>query len=114
MRVGIETIVQTILLCISCMVLAQMIGANLYMLQARTCFHMLANQIEYSQNSESVIEQCKEEAMRQGYRLESQQISAGEEDSCILLSLYYEVKIPGLTGSGEEKTSEGVIQGYAR
>lgn len=114
MRIGIETMVYTILLCISCMILSQMVGSNLYILQARTCFHMLADQIECSQNDEKVIEQCKEEAAGQGYRLESQQIDIGDGDSCVLLSLYYNVKFSGFGKNGGEKGMEGVIQGYAR
>lgn len=123
MKIGIEMMVQTIFLCISCVILAQIIGSNLYMLQARTCFHKLADQIECSQNDEAVIEQCKEEAKAQGYRLESQQIDTEQGDSCILLSLYYKMQVPGLGKHGNSENSEnsdeqgsleGVIQGYAR
>lgn len=114
MRIGIESMIQVILLCIVCMVLAQMIGMNLYILQARTSFHMFVDQIECSQNSENVVEQCKEEAWSQGYRLESEQIRTSDGGSCILLSLYYNVKLPGWGTDGEDQEMEGVIQGYAR
>lgn len=114
MRIGIETMVYTILLCISCMILAHMIGSNLYILQARTCFHLLADQIEYSQNDEEVIEECKEKASDQGYRLESQRIDMEDGTSCVLLSLYYNVKLFGLGEVEAKGEMEGVIQGYAR
>lgn len=114
MKIGIETMAQTILLCVGCIILAQMIASNLYILQARTCFHKLADQIECSRNDEAVVEQCKEEASRQGYRLECQQIDVPQGDSCLLLSLYYQLKAP-VIGKGETgEQREGVIQGYAR
>lgn len=112
MKIGIETMVQTLLLCVGCVILAQMISSNLYILQARTCFHKLADQIECSQMDETVISRCKEEAASSGYRLECTRIDVPQGDSCILLSLYYQLKVPG-TG-GKNSTQEGVIQGYAR
>lgn len=113
MKIGIETMVQTLLLCVGCMILAQMISSNLYILQARTCFHKLADQIECSQMDKSVIRQCKEEAAEQGYRLECRQIDTPQGDTCLLLSLYYQLRVPDVwKEKGSEK--EGVIQGYAR
>lgn len=114
MKIGIESMIQVILLCIACMVLAQMIGVNLYILQARTSFHMFAAQIECSQNDEAVIEQCKEEALERGYRLESELIDEANGESCILLSLYYNVHFSGWGKPREDEEMEGVIQGYAR
>lgn len=111
MKIGIETMVQTFLLCVGCVILAQMISSNLYILQARTCFHKLANQIECSQMDEKVISQCIEEARSCGYRLECRRINVPQGDSCILLSLYYQLKVPGTAGKNKQ---EGVIQGYAR
>ncbi|MDO5409021.1 MAG: hypothetical protein Q4F21_01035 [Lachnospiraceae bacterium] len=118
MRIGIETMVQVILLGIACIFLVQIVGSNLYILQARSCFQKLVDQIEYSRNDEEVLEQCKEEALEQGYRLESRFLEEKEGKSCILLSLYYDLKVPAMISSeksGETKEKlEGVIQGYAR
>lgn len=114
MKIGIETMVHTLLLCIGCILLAQMIASNLYILQARTCFHKIADQIECGQMSENVIAQCKEEAEKQGYRLECQQIDASQGESCILLSLYYQMKVPAIGKGTVSEKREGVIQGYAR
>ncbi|MDD7388619.1 MAG: hypothetical protein PUG60_02980 [Lachnospiraceae bacterium] len=111
MKIGIETMIQTILLCVGCMMLAQMISSNLYILQARTCFHKLADQIECSQMDEKVIRKCREEAASGGYRLECTEIDVPQGEHCILLSLYYQLKVPGM---GEDSMQEGVIQGYAR
>lgn len=114
MKIGIETMVQTLFLCAGCILLAQIISSNLYILQARTCFHKLADQIECSQNDEAVIAECKKEAEDQGYRLECRQLDDSQGDACILLSLYYELKVPVVGKSMDEEKREGVIQGYAR
>ena len=113
MKIGIETMIQTLLLCAGCVLLAQMISSNLYILQARTCFHELSDRIECSQMNESVIRQCKEEAAKQGYRLECRQIDGTQGDNCLLLSLYYELRVPDTWKNAGSKR-EGVIQGYAR
>lgn len=114
MKIGIETMVQTLLLCVGCILLAQMIASNLYILQARTCFHKLADQIECSQYDENVIEQCREEAARQGYRLECEPIEGTQGDICILVSLYYQLNVPAIGSKESDEQREGVIQGYAR
>lgn len=120
MKIGMEMMAQTIFLCIACVILAQIIGSNLYMMEARTYFHKLADQIECSQNDTAVLKQCKKEAKEKGYRLESKKIETAQGDSCLLLSLYYEMKLPqwgseDSTGeTAENKKREGVIQGYAR
>ena len=114
MKVAIETMVHMLFLCAGCILLVQIVGSNLYILQARTCFHKLADQIECSQSDEAVIAECKKEAGNCGYRLECERMDVPQGDSCVLLSLYYELKVPVIGKSQEEEKREGVIQGYAR
>lgn len=114
MRISIEMMLETIMLAVGCLWIAQMISCNVAVLQARSYFYQVSDQIEYSQNDNSVISKAKKEASDRGYRLETVVLTEGEEESCLLLSLYYPMQIPILSKNTKVQTKEGVIQGYAR
>lgn len=108
MRIALETMLQIILMSLFCIVLAGMIASNLYILQARDSFYTYREEIEYSENQEKTLSKCEAKAAEKGYRLEYQVLyeDTDKGNNMILLSLYYDLKIPLM----KTAYKEGVIQ----
>lgn len=114
MRISVEMMLETMTMAVGCLIIAGMISCNVSVLQARSYFYQISDQIEYSQNDETVISKLKQEASARGYRLEAELLARDGEESCFLLSLHYPIQIPVLSKSRGMEQKEGVIQGYAR
>ena len=102
--------VQIILISVFCLLLAQMIGSNLSVFQARDYFYGVVDQIECSENPEEVIQACQEDADERGYMLQAEK----KEDALgIWITMSYEIRCPFLSDM-DGTLPKGVIQAYAR
>lgn len=109
MRIGIELMIETCLIAVFCIIMAEVLAADYQMLQTRNHFYSMQEKIEYSQNDSEVILECVRQAEKMGYRLEWEELD--ESGSCILLSFYYPVPMPEfLRNGGTISAGEGVLQ----
>lgn len=113
MRIGIELMIETYLIAVFCIIMAEILSSDYQMLQARDHFYSMQEKIEYSQNDSEVILECVRQAEKMGYRLEWKELD--EFNSCILLTFYYPIPMPEFLKKGETVSAgEGVLQAYAR
>lgn len=109
-KIGIEVMVQTILISLFCLLLAQMIGSSLSIFQARDYFYKVVDQIECSENPEEVTQAYQKDADQRGYVLQAEK---KENALGTWLTMYYEVRCPFLSDM-DGTLPKGVIQAYAR
>ena len=109
-KTGMELMVQTILISLFCLLLAQMIGSNLSVFQARDYFYRVVDQIECSDNPEETAQACQKDADQRGYVLQAEM---KENAPGTWLTMYYEIRCPFLSDM-DGTLPKGVIQAYAR
>lgn len=107
MKLGIESMFQILLLCVSVYCLLALIGINQYLLDARRSLDQYVDQIELSSNREKTFRKCEKDAENRGYELSALPCNE-KEDEDLLLTLSYTVSFHG------EKLLKGVVQAYAR
>lgn len=113
MRVGLETLIETFLIAVFCIIMTEILASDYQMLQIRNYFYRMQETIEYSQNDPEVLQECVSQAETRGYRLEWEPVD--DSNLCIFLSLYYPVPMPEFLNNGEGiSAEEGVLQAYAR
>lgn len=113
MRVGLETMMETCLIAVFCIIMTEILASDYQMLQIRNYFYRMQEMIEYSQNDPEVLRECVSQAEKMGYRLEWEPVD--DSNLCIFLSFYYPVPMPEFLKKGEMLSAgEGVLQAYAR
>jgi hypothetical protein len=114
MRLAIETFTTIIVVTISCILLSSMISIAAQESDAREFFDVMRSDIEDSDYNSNVIENCKSEAKKKGYKLNVNDLSVSEKRKGLYMTLYYDVTLPvyGIIGGNGDK--RGMIQGYAR
>lgn len=108
MKVGIEIYVSLILITIMALLSANFIASNNAAMNARDAQAAYVTEIENSDFAPSVIELCKNNAEKQGYKLEVNIVHLGESDTAeVNLTYVYKVPLIGVE-------SEHTISGFAK
>lgn len=113
MKIAVEIFSTVIAVTLACILFASIISSNNQICDARDFYNVVVNRIEDSNCNESVIQDCVQEAKRNGYDLSVEDLTIYEEHPSRLVIMNYRVTFPifSLFGDGYEK--EAVIDGYA-
>ena len=108
MKIGIEVYVSLIFLTIAALLCANFIAADVGIMNARDLQSAYITEIENSDLSPTVIENCKQSAESLGYELIVKPMQIGESEMAQVTLIYtYKVPLIGLE-------SEHEIVGYVR
>lgn len=114
MKIAIEMFSIIIAITLGCILFSSIISSNNQMAKARDFYNVVVNRVEDSNCNQNIIEECKEEAEKNGYELIVEDLTVYAEQPSKLITLKYSVSLPVFQLFGEKIEKEAMIEGYAR
>lgn len=113
MKTAIEVVSIVIIVTLGCMIISSIITSSNQTAGARDFYNVVVNRIEDSNYNSLVVQECIEDAKRNGYILQVEDVTIYEENPSKLVTMEYTVSVSIFKLFGYEYEKQAVIEGYA-